>query len=239
MSTIATAQFGSDDEDADFAPALKDLHDAASNSDDSDDSQFSQKPRKKKRKLQVAVDDTPKEPECARFRRDVLQAERLSRITKESIDELWASFNDAEAPAAVAKTEDSKPTKLVTIKKQFKFAGDVIEFVRAQLSPAEGSCRCRQDVQVLEDSEEAIAFLEAQKEAPSSLPAAPTPDSTAEPPQASTSKVALPPKKPPPMRKKGGLAAMQAKLATGAKPKKLTTLEKSKYDWDACVIALP
>jgi hypothetical protein len=87
-------------------------------------------------------------------------------------------------------------------------------------------------VQVPEDSEEAIAFLEAQKVAPSAASA----DPTAEPPQASTSKVALPPKKPPPMRKKGGLAAMQAKLATGAKPKKLTTLEKSKYDWDACVL---
>jgi hypothetical protein len=55
MSTIATAQFGSDDDDGDFAPALKDLHgaDANSSGSESEDSEGNPRPRKKKRKLAV------------------------------------------------------------------------------------------------------------------------------------------------------------------------------------------
>ena len=45
----------------------------------------------------------------------------------------------------------------------------------------------------------------------------------------------VPPKKPPPMRKKGGMAALSAKLASGGKATKLTTLEKSKLDWNKSV----
>jgi hypothetical protein len=88
---------------------------------------------------------------------------------------------------------------------------------------------------VPEDSEEAIAYRANPPEA--STFHAPEPSTSTLPAPAPTD--GRPAKRPPPTRKKGGLAAMQAQLASKAKPKKLTTLEKSKFDWDSYDLALP
>ncbi|KAM0791580.1 hypothetical protein ACM66B_006024 [Microbotryomycetes sp. NB124-2] len=232
----------SDSDDDDYAPDA--VQGAQSDSEsDSDDELLDDdgRPIKRRKKQQQQLDQ--KEPQ----------------LTKEAVDDLWASFNAEPSPYGTTSASSStattskpatKPKKMLTITVKYEFAGQVVE----------------QEKQVEQDSDEAKKWLATQlpkksylkrtldettlsssltQQATSTSSSAPTtkPSSSSSAPAiASTSVVtsesAAPPSKPtlaPPRRPKaagGGLNALAAQLK---KPPKLNTLEKSKLDWNKFV----
>ncbi|KAI5481013.1 craniofacial development protein 1 [Pseudohyphozyma bogoriensis] len=206
----------SDDEDEDFV--------AGSGSDSSSDDSEDERPAKK-----AKVVEKPAEP----------------ALTKEDVDDLWASFNAPEPDTAAASSSSTAPKKVEAPKKikitvQYEFAGETVT----------------QEKEVLADSDEAKTWLAKQATLPStaSTPAPLTPadddkgkgkassldalfgpesDSATSAPVPAEDKPEPPkPKAGPPKRAKGGLGALAASLA---KPAKLNTLEKSKMDWNKFV----
>ncbi|KAM0752904.1 BCNT-domain-containing protein [Meredithblackwellia eburnea MCA 4105] len=226
--TLAEADLiPSDDEDEDFV--------AGSDSESEDDSS-DERPTKRAK----VEDDKPAEP----------------AMTKEDIDDLWASFNEPIAsvkPSANSTSKAPPPPKVIKITVQYEFAGEKIT----------------QEKEVLETSEEAKRWLAKQGkknevssaagEKPNGQPGSSTENKTSGIPSAdalfgpeditpstgsapsssstpqnpiTTTSDSLKPKLAPKRAKAGGLAGMAAALA---KPAKLNTLEKSKLDWNRFV----
>ncbi|GAA94893.1 uncharacterized protein L969DRAFT_25732 [Mixia osmundae IAM 14324] len=168
-------------------------------------------------------DGRSKRRKVKRAKHDHAPAESVDKgLTKEAVDDLWALFNNDTAPPsalqATAPADATKATlhnvpvstkKMIRITRKYTFAGEQVE----------------QEVEVEEDSAEARAFQ--------GLPA--NDEQAAGEPQtaADVSRPALTSARPGHRRPRTSLLDMHTKL--GLKPPKMTTLEKSKHDWNKFV----
>ncbi|KAK4047149.1 hypothetical protein OIV83_005601 [Microbotryomycetes sp. JL201] len=225
----------SDSEDEDFVPDMHARDDDRSSDEDDDDDERDEDGRPLKRRKHASHEGNKDDDKQA------------SQLSKEAVDDLWASFNAEPSPYASGSTtnlpsEPSKPRKrMMTITVRYEFAGKVVE----------------QEKQVEHDSEEAKNWLATQKQTqpkPSHQTAAASTDATTNSIEnqmafsqsehhPATSETATPESAvlpPPPAAKpagrrpkpSGGLNALAAQLK---KPAKLNTLEKSKLDWNKFV----
>lgn len=116
----------------------------------------------------------------------------VDRLTKEAVDDLWASFNAPEDPVPSSSTVAPAAPKKITITVQYEFVGETVTCVvlrgsfrrrrRGRELTAACRTRSRQEKEVLADSDEAKAWLAKQKD--SGTPVALPPTNSGPPPAA-------------------------------------------------------
>ncbi|KAG8690233.1 hypothetical protein FRC11_013013 [Ceratobasidium sp. 423] len=203
LPTLNSAILASDEDDDDYVPGEQDS-----------DSESETGPETKKQRTE-----------------DTLDAPTTQLLTDDATrNALWNSFlESAKSEATGSETPTPKPeAKTITIEKKYRFAGeDVIE-----------------KTVVAEDSSEAQGWrkhqsTEGQGTSSTTTPAVSTPGSGSSTPNTGslfpleTNDTTI--KSPPPTKAKPAMKPRKSLsgLAVAGKPKKLTTLDKSRLDWQS------
>ncbi|KAG8737286.1 hypothetical protein FRC10_008376 [Ceratobasidium sp. 414] len=204
--TLNSATLSSDEEDEDYVP----------NGQDSDSDAETKREHKKQR-----VEETTPAP-----------ADPVANETTRNT--LWESFLDSTTTSASGSghiTPASEP-KTITIERRHRFAGeDVIEKVQVAEDSAEAANWKKRQPSTITSEQTPVATGPP----PSTAPASNATSTTTQSPRASSTDPIQ--EMPTPTSAKPKAVAKPRRslssMAAAAKPKKLTTLEKSKLDWQS------
>ncbi|KAF8325801.1 bucentaur or craniofacial development-domain-containing protein [Cantharellus anzutake] len=167
-------------------------------------------------------------PEAKRLKTLGASEEADTEGSRKAREDAWKKFQESLSSTSSEPKVVISASKTIKIEKKYRFAGEVGSTI----------------VEVSEDSPEGIRWLASQEQVSSPQAEAgaaeqlstPHPEPPPEAPQGTNAiqqelskpVQATPTRPPPKLKTKGGLSKLVV-----AKPKKLTTLQKSKMDWNA------